>query len=322
MLGTRPDGSEERVMVTPEMPWKDVSPGHLPSRDPVRRLVTTRGIRPEGRREQHVSLDSTLDSLLQEASEEQHESSPSSDRHSYVRLRERRARAFQSNVPTSEQVQQAQARVNGASQRRRRILEQLAEADADLRQCSQRHAQLLRERRTAENLERVFGTREEVRESGSEYVSPLLSMFSRAYDRYAVAEEVRAEERASDRNVTRHRQQVQDLVQQTHGMDLIVGEQREDETLEGRLRTLDDETADRPPPLKDEDMIIKLGCKICLQQKADTAVHPCGHLVMCSWCAIIAVPTKREDQTQPLRKNIPCPLCRKAVKKVARVYTA
>lgn len=314
--------SEERVPVCREMQWKDVSPGHLPVMDPLQRLITIRGNRPVARQQEHVSLDSTLDSLLQEASDEQDVHPPVPRRRSTVDPRETRATAFQSRIPTPEEIQEAHERIIAVSRRRQELADQLDVTDAELRRCRHRHAQLLRERQTAQNMERVFGTREEVRNSGASYVSPLSSMFSRAYERYAIAEEVRAEERASNRNAAHHRQQIQELIRHRHGTELFVREQTDDDTLQDRLQTLDDETVDRPAPLNEDEMIVKLGCRICLQQKADVCVLPCGHLVMCSWCANIAVPTKKEDQTQPARRNIPCPLCRKHVKKVARVYTA
>ncbi|KAI9840863.1 MAG: hypothetical protein M1838_003873 [Thelocarpon superellum] len=45
-------------------------------------------------------------------------------------------------------------------------------------------------------------------------------------------------------------------------------------------RGLDDDDG-RPPPLEDADMTVSLSCKVCYSQVADTAVLPCGHLVMC-----------------------------------------
>ena len=305
-----------------EMPWKEVAPGHLPLTGPAKRFVTSQGARQEARRTDHVSLESTLDSLLEAASNEREMQRPSRQHASSPRSRESRTTSLRGHIPTLGQIQAAQERINAAAERRQLLSESLAAADAELRGCRERHAQLSRECRTAQNFERVFGTRDEVRELGSNYVSPLLSMFSRAYDRYAIAEEVRAEERASNQNSERNREHARDLDRRGYGSDVVAGDQREVSTLQHRLLSLDDERLERPPPLEEEEMVVKLGCKICLQQRADTAVLPCGHLVMCNYCAAVAVPTKSQNPTQPLRRNTLCPLCRKPVKRVARLFTA
>jgi hypothetical protein len=39
----------------------------------------------------------------------------------------------------------------------------------------------------------------------------------------------------------------------------------------------------RPEALKDDQMTVKLECGICLQQIANVACLPCGHVVMCEW---------------------------------------
>lgn len=85
------------------------------------------------------------------------------------------------------------------------------------------------------------------------------------------------------------------------------------------LRGLD--IADERPEAKtDEEMMVKVECKICLSQVADTACLPCGHLCMCSWCADQAVPVKKEDRTRPARKGINCPVCRENVKSRAKIF--
>jgi hypothetical protein len=76
----------------------------------------------------------------------------------------------------------------------------------------------------------------------------------------------------------------------------------------------------RPEPKKDEAMQVKLECKICLQQIADTACLPCGHLSMCEWCAEQWVPTKVEDRTRPRNKGVRCPCCRARVKSRVKIY--
>jgi hypothetical protein len=77
---------------------------------------------------------------------------------------------------------------------------------------------------------------------------------------------------------------------------------------------------DRPAPLEDEQMTVKLDCKICLSQIADTACLPCGHLSMCVWCANQAIPVREDDRTRPQSRNARCPVCRKGVKQRVKIY--
>lgn len=306
-----------RGQLARELSWKDTSPGHLPALDPRERILTSRGRPRIESQQEHASIDQTLDSLLQEAS---------SDFASEVNVprpnQDVRSFPLRSAVPTPEQIRESQQRINEASRRRQQLAREMAAVDGELRNTRQRHTQLTRERRTAQNLERVFGTREEIMQQGASYVSPLRSMYERAYDRYRVAEEVRAEERFSNENVERQRRLVQGLIGQTNGADVFLRDDGVDETLQGRLQSLDDESMQRPPPLSEDEMTVKLMCKICLQQRAEVAVFPCGHLIMCSFCSEVAVPSKREDRAVPMRRNTPCPLCRTVVKRLARVYTA
>ncbi|KIW00657.1 uncharacterized protein PV09_07844 [Verruconis gallopava] len=76
----------------------------------------------------------------------------------------------------------------------------------------------------------------------------------------------------------------------------------------------------RPEPKTEDSMRFKLECKICLQQVADTACLPCGHLSMCEWCADQWVPTKEHDKTRPRDKGVRCPCCRAKVKSRVKIY--
>ncbi|KAF2218918.1 hypothetical protein BDZ85DRAFT_207106 [Elsinoe ampelina] len=76
---------------------------------------------------------------------------------------------------------------------------------------------------------------------------------------------------------------------------------------------------DRPEPRTDEDLTVKLDCRICYTQPAEIACLPCGHLVMCRWCSEQHCPGLRSDRTVPERKGTQCPACRKVVKKKVRV---
>ncbi|MCJ1244689.1 hypothetical protein MMC30_001888 [Trapelia coarctata] len=76
----------------------------------------------------------------------------------------------------------------------------------------------------------------------------------------------------------------------------------------------------RPAPLDDEDMVVKMECKICFAQIATIALLPCGHCVMCKWCADEAVPSHKLDVTAPASRKATCPVCRKRVKQKATIY--
>lgn len=81
--------------------------------------------------------------------------------------------------------------------------------------------------------------------------------------------------------------------------------------------TLDNQP-DRPPPKTDAEMVRTLACQVCYQQLADIAVLPCGHMVMCQWCADVVVPVKHSHiPTRPSK----CPMCRKQVKQRFKIHT-
>jgi C3HC4-type zinc finger (RING finger) protein len=51
------------------------------------------------------------------------------------------------------------------------------------------------------------------------------------------------------------------------------------------------DVGDRPPPIGEKEMMVKLECAICFQQKANVVCLPCGHTVMCQWYGFpLAVP--------------------------------
>ncbi|KAF2735989.1 hypothetical protein EJ04DRAFT_434019 [Polyplosphaeria fusca] len=80
--------------------------------------------------------------------------------------------------------------------------------------------------------------------------------------------------------------------------------------------TLDNQP-NRPPPLKDAQMTKSLACQVCYCQIADMALLPCGHMVMCEYCADVVIPVK--NQQFPLRPS-KCPMCRKQVKQRIRIH--
>lgn len=81
--------------------------------------------------------------------------------------------------------------------------------------------------------------------------------------------------------------------------------------------TLDNQP-DRPAPKTDSEMTKVLACQVCYQQVADIAVLPCGHMVMCQWCADVVVPVKHSHI--PVRPS-KCPMCRKQVKQRFKIHT-
>lgn len=78
-------------------------------------------------------------------------------------------------------------------------------AELDLTEHREQVSQLRREQRTAENYARLFGSREDMETQGTNYESPISGMFTRAWDRFRAAEEVRQDERTL-RQVLEHEQ--------------------------------------------------------------------------------------------------------------------
>ncbi|UPX21128.1 uncharacterized protein EKO05_0011329 [Ascochyta rabiei] len=87
-------------------------------------------------------------------------------------------------------------------------------------------------------------------------------------------------------------------------------------TPEQPFPTLDNQP-DRPPPKTDAEMTRTLACQVCYQQLADIAVLPCGHMVMCLWCADVVVPVKHSHV--PIRPS-KCPMCRKQIKQRFKIH--
>ncbi|EUC36359.1 hypothetical protein COCCADRAFT_34208 [Bipolaris zeicola 26-R-13] len=78
-----------------------------------------------------------------------------------------------------------------------------------------------------------------------------------------------------------------------------------------------DNQPDRPPPKSEEEMTKVLACQVCYQQLADIAVLPCGHMVMCQWCADVVVPVRHGHiPARPTK----CPMCRKQVKQRFKIH--
>jgi antibiotic biosynthesis monooxygenase (ABM) superfamily enzyme len=82
---------------------------------------------------------------------------------------------------------------------------------------------------------------------------------------------------------------------------------------------LDNQNDGRPEPKEAEEMTVILECKVCLSQIVDTVLIPCGHAVLCRWCANQHMPSSRADHTRP-KKPATCPMCRKPVKQKVSIF--
>ncbi|KAK4968072.1 hypothetical protein LTR66_011896 [Elasticomyces elasticus] len=331
----------------------------------------------------------------------------------------------------------ARAQLDEARHAREAAADELHASEAEVRAAREQVTQLEREQRTAENYALLFGTREEMEQAGADYESPIGGMFTRAGERYRVAEEVRREERGArhleeeEQRIARQANQLQEQIsadaedgvgtvqptddseaavetettiasddplhdyhgflgspvsmhdaqqalqtgnfpsnmltaihaereQQTAARNRLVrrmaGASRLDDPAErsaairrmiyaaayppesnddeydddeddgsddsdvsdNEAKGLDAPASGRPEPKPDEEMEVKLDCKVCYTQLADTAVLPCGHLVMCTWCADQYIPCFEHDRTRPVRPTN-CAMCRKKVKQKVRL---
>ncbi|KAL9053148.1 MAG: hypothetical protein Q9162_004945 [Coniocarpon cinnabarinum] len=228
-------------------------------------------------------------------------------------------------LPSGDQADEVQKRLDEALDRKRRITEQLTSAETELRLCREQHRQITSAQQRMRNFERVFGSREEIQQQGDAYQSPVSAMFERAYGWFQTAEEVRAAERNSNRQEQQYEQLLSSIEEPWLRRTLNNARRQADEEsppVNHQPNSLDDERVPRPPPKEDAEMVVSLSCRVCWQQMSDTAVFPCGHLVMCSYCAEIAVPTRDASNTCPERRDAKCLLCRKHVKRIARVYVS
>ncbi|KAL6234971.1 hypothetical protein BDW75DRAFT_152034 [Aspergillus navahoensis] len=81
-------------------------------------------------------------------------------------------------------------------------------------------------------------------------------------------------------------------------------------------RLLDTPKEVRPEPKESEEMTINLECKICMGQIVDTVLLPCGHAILCRWCADELMPSSKGY----LKERVSCPMCRELVKQKHRIY--
>lgn len=342
---THEDGSHQKIAVVGE-PFKDVSPGQMPrtldelrsnhaglgsgaangrpSRTNAIPAATARDTEPE------VSLDETLDELLDEASIE-----GATHRGSNTTPRADHPQPVPPPNDLDDRLNEARAQLQEATSARARAAADLEAAESEVRIGRERLRRLERQRRTAENYTRVFGTREDVERQGEAYESPIGGMFTRAWGRYSQAEASRRDGHALPSDpwfaaralAPRHAPGAREADLQRALLESLQGRPAQAAAAgQGRgaapaspVPGLDGD--ERPPPKTDAEMTVVLSCQVCYAQLADTVVLPCGHLAMCEWCADQTVPVHQNDRTRP-RGRVDCPVCRQRVTMRRRVSAA
>ncbi|KAL2856261.1 hypothetical protein BJX68DRAFT_205131 [Aspergillus pseudodeflectus] len=73
---------------------------------------------------------------------------------------------------------------------------------------------------------------------------------------------------------------------------------------------------DRPEPKETEELTLNMECKVCMAQLIDTVLLPCGHAILCRWCADQQFPTYKGQ----IKSKAPCPMCRETVRQRHRIY--
>lgn len=91
-------------------------------------------------------------------------------------------------------VDEARRQYEEARRNRDQAQSELDVAEQEVQSSQSRLRQLQNQRRTTENYIRLFGTREEMIAQGENYESPIGGLFTRAWERFRVAEEARREE--------------------------------------------------------------------------------------------------------------------------------
>ncbi|RAQ67346.1 C3HC4 finger protein [Aspergillus flavus] len=108
---------------------------------------------------------------------------------------------------------------------------------------------------------------------------------------------------------------------ETHALQLyeenyLRRHRRQQEEAASHAKGLDDQKDGRPEPKDDAELTVNLECKICMSQLVDTVLIPCGHAILCRWCA---EQHARPDRSRP-KAAVLCPLCRTPVKQKLRIY--
>jgi hypothetical protein len=352
----RADGTEQRIAVIGE-PFREVSPGFLPrTLDQLRAGRTNDHTRPENRFRRgripeeedseetpHQTLEEALDSLLDEVSDE--ETARHSNETAAQHVEEADMPGRREVTSLSRPLTRAEARIQRARQGFARMFGTREEIEADDYQSPitgmfsrawERFGQAEARRASGETVAPAVNTLtpverreieqqilwgvmresteiEEVEDTGRRFFSTLRD--NRSEDAL-----LPGEERPPVRIPTPQpgpgmpsRSSIDELTLQLARMRQAYDQQR------NAMRpgpTLDSQP-NRPPPLKEEQMMKNLQCHVCYAQLADIAVLPCGHMVMCEYCADVVIPVK--NQQFPVRPS-KCPMCRKGVKQRVRIH--
>ncbi|KIW71071.1 hypothetical protein, variant [Phialophora macrospora] len=189
----------------------------------------------------------------------------------------------------------------------------------------------------------ALGTREEVQ--SEDYVSPIATMYGRAWNRYREAEEHRAANREANINAdnvfgTRPPQlpdpgqQFDESMNNLRRASAQEFNERMHAMIEAQLAVLNplrepdvnpiDSQVSRPPPMPSEEMTANIECRICHEQKMDTILEPCMHLSICHWCLEVMRARVRRYRVDPENgeRRLRCPICRRNVTQAKRVYMA
>jgi len=195
-------------------------------------------------------------------------------------------------------------------------------------------------RRRRERQNHALGTIEDVQQD--DYVSPITGMFTRAYDRFRVAEEVRqAEARFTTMHlselsggppaptslpIAQYRQQQRSNFHRQfyHHQDSSSPLQSlphpEPDPMDEGPNPVDLQTLQRPTPSSAESLKVDFACKVCCEQKVNVINEPCMHACMCQWCAGILRSECRNEQGRFDGRLWRCPICRARITQVRKFY--
>ncbi|KAL9081888.1 MAG: hypothetical protein Q9159_006938 [Coniocarpon cinnabarinum] len=270
-----------------EVPWRDTPPGYLPLRHQPQlcseaiAAVTSPSSTP------HISIEDALDAMMEDSDQENEQLRPPAQEANSTSENSLPAANRPSALvalPSGDQADEVQKRLDEALDRKRRITEELTSAETELRLCREQHRQITSAQQRMRNFERVFGSREEIQQQGDAYQSPVSAMFERAYGWFQTAEEVRAAERNSNRQEQQYEQLLSSIEEPWLRRTLNNARRQADEEsppVNHQPNSLDDERVPRPPPKEDAEMsylraliaFIGLG-----QQVLDTSR---GHFTAC-----------------------------------------
>lgn len=123
------------------------------------------------------------------------------------------------------------------------------------------------------------------------------------------------------------REQVQELLRNMHASEVraiydatVARSQRIDPSYfisAVSKKILDSPRECRPEPKETGELTINMECKVCMTQLVDTVLLPCGHAILCQWCADKLIPS---SNGYPKGKAA-CPMCRDPIKQKVRIFT-